>query len=119
MIEKRQNHPRNIWHKIAISPLGIIQRKLGNKMLEHEQLWNAIDNLAKMHGYSTSGLAKKSGLDATIFNKSKRVSNDGRSRWPTTESIAKVLETTGQSMGQFAVLMQNDMSQHDFVCFIY
>jgi hypothetical protein len=41
------------------------------------------------------GLAKRAGLDATTFNKSKRVSPEGRPRWPSLESLAKILATTG------------------------
>ncbi|HWB46266.1 MAG TPA: helix-turn-helix transcriptional regulator [Hyphomicrobiaceae bacterium] len=70
-------------------------------MLSHSAIWDAIDSLAARHGFSTSGLARLAGLDATAFNKSKRVSPDGRDRWPSTESIAKVLEATGESFDAF------------------
>ncbi len=66
-------------------------------MLSHRAIWEALDALAERHGLSTSGLAKLAGLDATAFNPSKRVSKDGRERWPSTESIAKVLEATNES----------------------
>lgn len=70
-------------------------------MLTHSAIWDAIDALAERHGLSASGLAKLAGLDATAFNKSKRVSKDGRDRWPSTESLAKVLEAVGESFDQF------------------
>ncbi|MBB3608223.1 helix-turn-helix transcriptional regulator [Rhizobium sp. BK602] len=70
-------------------------------MLSHEQIWNAIDRLAERHALTPSGLARRAGLDPTSFNKSKRLSQDGRLRWPSTESIAKVLDATGASMEQF------------------
>ncbi len=54
-------------------------------MLSHERVWAAIDALAERHSLSASGLAKRAGLDSTAFNKSKRRSNDGRPRWPSTE----------------------------------
>lgn len=66
-------------------------------MLSHRTIWEALDVLAERHGLSTSGLAKLAGLDATAFNPSKRVSKDGRERWPSTESIAKVLEATNET----------------------
>ena len=69
-------------------------------MLSHRAIWDAIDALAERHGFSASGLARVAGLDATAFNRSKRVSKDGRERWPSTESIAKVLEATGESFDQ-------------------
>jgi phage repressor protein C with HTH and peptisase S24 domain len=70
-------------------------------MLSHSAIWDAIDAIAERHGFSASGLARVAGLDATAFNRSKRVSKDGRERWPSTESIAKVLEATGESFDQF------------------
>ena len=70
-------------------------------MLSHDQIWSAIDTLAQRYGLTPSGLARKAGLDATTFNRSKRVGADGRERWPSTESIAKVLDATGATIGQF------------------
>jgi len=70
-------------------------------MLTHRAIWDALDALAERHGLTASGLARIAGLDATAFNKSKRVSKDGRERWPSTESLAKVLEATGESFDQF------------------
>lgn len=70
-------------------------------MLTHSAIWDAIDALAERHDLSPSGLARLAGLDATAFNKSKRVSKDGRDRWPSTESIAKVLDATGENFDQF------------------
>lgn len=70
-------------------------------MLSHSAIWDAIDSLAARHGFTASGLAKLAGLDATAFNKSKRISRDGRERWPSTESIAKLLEATGESFDGF------------------
>jgi phage repressor protein C with HTH and peptisase S24 domain len=70
-------------------------------MLSHSDIWDAIDSLASRHGFTPSGLARLAGLDATAFNKSKRISKDGRERWPSTESIAKLLEATGESFDAF------------------
>lgn len=62
--------------------------------LTHERLWAAIDAIAEQNGLSPSALARRAGLSSTAFNKSKRVTSDGRPRWPSTESIAKILEAT-------------------------
>lgn len=70
-------------------------------MLSHSAIWDAIDGLAARHGFTASGLAKLAGLDATAFNRSKRVSRDGRERWPSTESVSKLLEATGESFDSF------------------
>ena len=72
-----------------------------NKILTHEQVWNALDLLAENHDMSASGLAKAAGLDPTTFNKSKRVGPDGRLRWPSTESVAKSLQATGASLEEY------------------
>lgn len=74
-------------------------------MLSHERVWAAIDALAARHSLSASGLAKKAGLDSTAFNRSKRYSTDGRPRWPSTESLAKIMEATGSSLAEFVALM--------------
>lgn len=74
-------------------------------MLSHARVWSAIDLLAERYGLSASGLARKAGLDATSFNKSKRKGPDGRDRWPSTESIAKVLAATGASIDEFLQLV--------------
>lgn len=73
--------------------------------LSHRQIWRALDGLAARHDLSVSGLAKRAGLDPTSFNKSKRVSADGRDRWPSTESIAKVLAATNESVDEFLSLL--------------
>jgi phage repressor protein C with HTH and peptisase S24 domain len=70
-------------------------------MLSHQTIWEGIDAIARRHGLSTSALAKLAGLDPTAFNPSKRVSKDGRERWPSTESLAKILEATGESLEAF------------------
>jgi len=74
-------------------------------MLRHTGVWRGIDNLAKKYGYSPSGLARAAGLDPTSFNKSKRRSSDGRERWPSTESLAKILNVTGVNLAQFVELV--------------
>ena len=75
-------------------------------MWNHESIWAAIDALAAKKGLSASGLAKKAGLDPTAFNPSKRHGADGRPRWPSTESIAKILAATGESLDNFVALAQ-------------
>ena len=74
-------------------------------MLSHARIWAAIDRLAERYGLSASGLARKSGLDATSFNRSKRTSPEGRDRWPSTESVAKILTATGAGLDEFMRLV--------------
>jgi len=77
------------------------------EMLTHDQIWGALDRLAERAGMSASGLAKKSGLDPTTFNKSKRVTPEGRERWPSTESVAKALAATGVPIDTFIQLIED------------
>ncbi|MFQ5619929.1 MAG: S24 family peptidase [Rhodospirillales bacterium] len=70
-------------------------------MLTHPDIWRAIDRLAREYGFSASGLARRAGLDPTTFNKSKRTTRNGRRRWPSTESIAKILAATGAGLEEF------------------
>jgi phage repressor protein C with HTH and peptisase S24 domain len=77
------------------------------EMLTHDQIWGAMDRLAERAGLSPSGLAKKSGLDPTTFNKSKRITVDGRPRWPSTESVAKALKATNVAIDTFVQLIED------------
>src|SRR5215475_7602260 len=74
-------------------------------MLTHNQIWTAIDRLAGRAKLTPSGLAKKAGLDPTTFNKSKRVTPEGRPRWPSTESVAKSLQATNTTVDTFVSLI--------------
>ncbi len=80
-------------------------------MFSHKQVWAAIDTIAERYGLSASGLAKKSGLDPTSFNPSKRNGPDGRPRWPTTESVANLLNASGASVEEFTDLLTGRKGQ--------
>lgn len=86
-------------------------------MFTHGQIWQGLDRLASSQGYSPSGLAKLAGLDATSFNKSKRTSPEGKPRWPSTESLSKVLTVTNLTMSDFVSFIdepsQAKLSQQD------
>jgi phage repressor protein C with HTH and peptisase S24 domain len=77
-------------------------------MLRHADIWRAIDSLAVKYGMSASGLARHSGLDPTTFNKSKRITKEGKRRWPSTESVSKILESTGATMAEFIALISEE-----------
>ncbi len=72
--------------------------------MTHQMIWRAIERLARLRGLSCSGLARLSGLDATTFNKSKQYSSDGCPRWPSCETVAKVIRATNISLLEFAQL---------------
>lgn len=77
-------------------------------MLRHSDIWRAVDRLAREYGLSASGLARRAGLDPTTFNKSKRTTREGKLRWPSTESVAKILDATGASLGEFVSYVGGD-----------
>lgn len=74
-------------------------------MFTHEQVWHGIDRLARERGLTASGLARRAGLDPTTFNRSKRVTKQNKPRWPSTESLAKILNATETSLDAFVALM--------------
>lgn len=77
-------------------------------MFTHSQVWDGIDKLAKEKGWSPSRLAKEAGLDPTTFNKSKRHTNQEKKRWPSTESLAKILDATNTPLEYFVGLMSDN-----------
>ena len=81
---------------------------VGRENMTHNDIWHAIDMFAHEHGLSCSGLARFSGLDPTIFNKSKRLSIYGQERWPTMSSIAKILNATHSRPCDFFKFMNDD-----------
>ena len=78
-------------------------------MDSHQRVWNAIDAMAWKAGLTPCGLAKAAGMDATVFNRSKRVDPRGRPRWPSVETIQKILDATGTTWPAFARLVEGSM----------
>lgn len=74
---------------------------MNDERSEHLRLWKLIDNIAYINKISVSALAKKAGLDATTFNKSKRFYSSGQPRWPTTESLLKVIKAMDMTWQDF------------------
>ena len=72
--------------------------------LSYNEIWKGLEKLAESKGLSLSALATKAGLDPTSFNKSKRIGADGRKRWPSTESMNKVLQATNTTVFEFMEL---------------
>ena len=80
--------------------------------MTNEDLWMGIVNVARWKHLSCSGLARMSGLDSTTFNKSKRINRDGSPHWPSTYTLARVLNATGISLAEFATFMPNGGAHH-------
>ena len=75
-------------------------------MITNDKIWKALDRVAREHGLTGGGLARAAELDLTIFNPSKRrAKGTGRARWPSSETIAKVLNVTGLSMSEFGAMV--------------
>lgn len=75
----------------------------------HQAIWAAIDEIAVEQGLTPSALARKSGLDPTSFNPSKRFGPDGRPRWPGTEILLRMLEACNLPFHRFAELVEARM----------
>ncbi|HUC18592.1 MAG TPA: S24 family peptidase [Acetobacteraceae bacterium] len=73
--------------------------------MHHQDIWRALDTLAAEHGLTVSALARRAGLDPTTFTPAKRQLPDGRARWPSTESLAKVLIATRTPLEAFTALV--------------
>jgi phage repressor protein C with HTH and peptisase S24 domain len=78
--------------------------------LKHQDIWRAIDLLAESNGLSASGLAKLAGLDPTSFNPSKRSTTDGRARWPSTETLSRIFQVTGEEFDRLPDYIRGDIS---------
>jgi phage repressor protein C with HTH and peptisase S24 domain len=78
-------------------------------MFTHAEVWLGIDRLARHHGLTASGLARRAGLDPTTFNPSKRITKEDKPRWPSTESLAKILTATETPFSAFVAMMSDDM----------
>jgi hypothetical protein len=79
-------------------------------MITNDKIWKALDRVAREHGLTGGGLARAAELDQTIFNPSKRrAKGSGRPRWPSSETIAKVLNVTGLSMSAFGAMVDADL----------
>ena len=89
-------------HRIDLEKI----KNMGGDMT-HDDVWHAIERFAMEHGMSCSGLARCSGLDPTTFNKSKRWTKEGQPRWPSTNSISKILASTGASIQEFTKFIDN------------
>ncbi|MBO4626242.1 MAG: hypothetical protein J5679_03160 [Alphaproteobacteria bacterium] len=77
-------------------------------MITNSQTWHAFDKLAMVNSVSVSGLARRSGLDPTTFNKSKRVFPSGKERWPSMCTLVKVLNSLHMTFADFAKLFPDD-----------
>lgn len=71
------------------------------KAIKHDDLYMAIDLMAKDLNTSRSGLCAAAGIDICSLNKSREIVN-GIPHWPTTKTIFAILNAFGVSASDFA-----------------
>lgn len=76
--------------------------------MKQEDVWRGIDLLADEIGVTPARLARMAGLDQAVFSAGRRIKPDGRMRWPSMDSLAKVLRIADISMGDFVNYMHAD-----------
>jgi phage repressor protein C with HTH and peptisase S24 domain len=76
--------------------------------MKQEDVWRGIDLLADEVGVTPARLARMAGLDQAVFSAGRRRRADGSLRWPSMDSIAKVLKVAEISMGDFVNYMHGD-----------
>ncbi|MDI9408550.1 MAG: hypothetical protein QM523_04830 [Candidatus Pacebacteria bacterium] len=92
---------------MTLSKTGNAKNNQSALLLSHSTIWRAIDRLASQNELTASGLAKLAGLDATTFNPSRRTTLEGKNRWPSTETISKILQVTGTGPDEFVELLRD------------
>lgn len=73
----------------------------------HRQVWWGVECMARHAGLSVSGLACAAGLDASTFNKSKRIHPNGRLRWPSLASLYSAMQVSGVTVRMFADMAES------------
>lgn len=76
--------------------------------MKQDDVWRGIDLLADNVGVTPARLARMAGLDQAVFSAGRRRRDDGSLRWPSMDSLAKVLKVSGISMGDFVNYMYGD-----------
>jgi len=74
--------------------------------LQFNAMWLGIEFIAKLKKCSCSRLAINGGLDATLFNKSKRYTKYGQEHWMSFGSLINVLQGVDMSLVEFAIIYQ-------------
>lgn len=73
--------------------------------MKQEEVWRGIDHLADEIGVTPARLAKMAGLDQAVFSAGRRKRPEGGLRWPSMDSLAKVLDVADISLGDFVNYM--------------
>lgn len=73
-------------------------------MITQNTFWGVLDAVAERNGMALSTLGKRIGMDKTSLLPSKRVVN-GEMRWPSTKTLADVLNGMNVSVDEFAGIL--------------
>lgn len=76
--------------------------------MKQEDVWRGIDRLADEVGVTPARLARMAGLDQAVFGPTRRIKENGEMRWPSMDSLAKVLRVAEISLGEFVNYMYGD-----------
>lgn len=79
---------------------------------DHAVCWRTINRIAYKLGLSLSGLAKKSGRDATAFNPSKQIDN-GYLRVPTLTTILDILKVANMTWQDWASIWKYESDMYN------
>lgn len=80
-------------------------------MNAHQVIWSVIDEMARRNKMSLCHLALISGLDNTCLAPNKRFTRNGKPRWPSIETVYKILTATHTDVITFVRLIQRIQSQ--------
>ena len=70
-------------------------------------VWESVNHIAAIRNKTCSRMARECGLDANIFNHSKRISSHGQARWLSTKTIAIILLTMHISISEYAKILEH------------
>lgn len=79
---------------------------------DHAVCWRTINHIAVKLGLSLSGLAKKSGRDATAFNPSKQIDN-GYMRVPNLTTILDILKVANMTWQDWASIWKYESDMYN------
>lgn len=74
-------------------------------MVKQETFWESLEKIAEREGIALSTLARQAGLDKTSMLPSKRYNLNGAMKWPSTETIGRVLNSLNISVQEYGAIL--------------
>lgn len=69
-------------------------------------IWESVNHIAAIRNKTCSCMARECGLDANIFNASKRTAPNGQERWLSSKTLAIILLTMRVSVSEYAKILE-------------